>query len=68
VGWSLAAAAVVLVLSVLRVDVGAKVLGVLMVLELASLLAVAAAVLLQGRWAARPAAGGVVLPRSGVCQ
>ena len=46
--WSLAAAGVVLVLSVLRVDVGAKVLGVLMVLELASLLAVAAAVLLQG--------------------
>ncbi|SHN38096.1 APC family permease [Cryptosporangium aurantiacum] len=46
--WSLIAWAVVLTLSLLRVDIGAKVLGVLMGLEVLSLLLVAAVVLLQG--------------------
>ncbi len=46
--WSLIAWAVVLGLSVLRVDVGAKVLGVLMICELASLVVTAVAVMVQG--------------------
>jgi len=46
--WTLIAWALVLGLSVLSVDVGAKVLGLLMVLELASLAAVAIAVLADG--------------------
>ncbi|MGY1813370.1 APC family permease [Blastococcus sp. SYSU D00820] len=45
--WSLIAWALVLALSVLSVDVGAKVLGVLMVLEIGSLLVVAIAALAQ---------------------
>jgi len=47
-GWVLLAWAVVLVLSLLSVDVGAKVLGVLMVVEIASLLVLAVAVLVKG--------------------
>jgi amino acid transporter len=46
--WTLAAWALVLGLSLLSVDVGAKVLGLLMVLELASLAAVAVAVMADG--------------------
>ncbi len=46
--WTLLAWAVVLLLSAFSVDVGAKVLGVLMLLELASLLLVAVAVFVQG--------------------
>lgn len=46
--WSLLAWAVVLGLSVLQVDLGAKVLGVLMLTEVLSLLLVSAVVLLQG--------------------
>jgi len=46
--WSLIAWAVVTVLSLLSVDVGAKVLGVLMVLELLSLLVTSVAILADG--------------------
>ena len=46
--WALLAWAVVLVLSVLQVDIGAKVLGVLMAIEVLSLVLVAVVVLLQG--------------------
>src|SRR5688500_8314672 len=46
--WALTAWALVLGLSALSVDIGAKLLGVLMVLELLSLALVAAAVLLGG--------------------
>lgn len=46
--WTLLAWALVLGLSVLSVDIGAKVLGVLMILELLSLAIVSASVLLQG--------------------
>jgi amino acid transporter len=46
--WALIAWALVLALAVLRVDVGAKVLGVLMIVEVASLAIVAVAVLGQG--------------------
>jgi amino acid transporter len=46
--WSLLAWALVLALSAFSVDVGAKVLGVLMLLELGSLLLTAGAVLVQG--------------------
>jgi amino acid transporter len=46
--WSLIAWALVLTLSLLQVDIGAKVLGVLMACEVLSLLVVAAAVLLRG--------------------
>jgi amino acid transporter len=46
--WVLLAWAVVLVLSLLSVDVGAKVLGVLMVVEITSLLVLAIAVLVKG--------------------
>jgi amino acid transporter len=46
--WSLIAWALVLVLSLLSVDVGAKVLGVLLGLEVLSLLVVAVAALAQG--------------------
>lgn len=46
--WALIAWALVLGLSALSVDVGAKVLGLLMVLEVLSLATVAVAVLLQG--------------------
>jgi len=46
--WALIAWAIVLVLSLLQVDVGAKVLGVLMIVEVASLVLVAVAVLFQG--------------------
>ncbi|MFG1948164.1 APC family permease [Nonomuraea sp. NPDC048826] len=46
--WALIAWALVTGLSVLSVDVGAKVLGVLMILEVLSLAVVAAAVLLSG--------------------
>ena len=46
--WALIAWAIVLVLSVLQVDIGAKVLGVLMGAEVISLLLVACVVLLQG--------------------
>jgi amino acid transporter len=46
--WSLIAWATVLVLSVLSVDVGAKVLGVLLTLELGSLVIMAMAVFAQG--------------------
>ncbi|MEV4571009.1 APC family permease [Nonomuraea sp. NPDC049419] len=46
--WALIAWAVVSGLSALSVDIGAKVLGVLMVLEVLSLITVAAAVLLNG--------------------
>jgi amino acid transporter len=46
--WVLLSWAVVLALSLLSVDIGAKLLGVLMTLELASLLVTASAVLLRG--------------------
>lgn len=46
--WSLIAWAIVLVLSLLSVDVGAKVLGVLMGLELLALLVTALAVIFKG--------------------
>jgi amino acid transporter len=46
--WSLLAWVMVLVLSVLSVDVGAKVLGVLLTLELGSLVIMAVAVFAQG--------------------
>lgn len=46
--WSLSAWALVLVLSMLSVDVGAKVLGVLLTLELASLVIMSLAVFAQG--------------------
>jgi len=46
--WALIAWAVVLVLSVLQVDIGAKVLGVLMLVEVLSLGLVAVVVLFQG--------------------
>lgn len=46
--WTLLAWAIVLVLSVLSVDVGAKVLGVLMLLEVASLALLAVVVLADG--------------------
>jgi len=46
--WALFAWAVVLVLSVLQVDIGAKVLGLLMIVEVLSLGLVAVVVLLQG--------------------
>ncbi|WP_206330411.1 APC family permease [Modestobacter sp. KNN46-3] len=46
--WTLAAWALVLALSLVSVDVGAKVLGTLMVLELLSLAVVAVAVMLEG--------------------
>jgi amino acid transporter len=46
--WTLAAWAIVLVLSILRVDVGAKVLGLLMITEVCSLILVAVAVLVHG--------------------
>jgi amino acid transporter len=46
--WSLLAWAVVLTLSALSVDVGAKVLGVLMLLEIGSLALVAIAVFIKG--------------------
>jgi amino acid transporter len=46
--WSLLAWAIVLALSAFSVDVGAKVLGVLMVLELGSLLLTAVAVFVHG--------------------
>jgi amino acid transporter len=46
--WSLIAWAIVLVLSVLSVDVGAKVLGVLLTLELGSLVVTSVAVFAQG--------------------
>ncbi len=46
--WALIAWALVTVLSLLRVDVGAKVLGVLMVLELAVLLVTSIAILANG--------------------
>ena len=58
--WSLLAWAVVLLLSVFSVDVGAKVLGVLMTLELASLVLMAVAVFVK---AAVPRASTSV-PRS----
>ena len=48
VGWTLLAWAIVLVLSAFSVDVGAKVLGVLMLHELASLVLVSVAVFVQG--------------------
>lgn len=46
--WTLIAWAVVLVLSVLQVDLGAKLLGVLMLLEVASLTLLAVVILFQG--------------------
>jgi amino acid transporter len=46
--WALIAWAVVLVLSLLSVDVGARVLGVLLVVELGSLALLAGAVIVQG--------------------
>ena len=46
--WSLFSWAVVTLLSLLSVDVGAKVLGVLMLLELAALVVTAVAILLDG--------------------
>ncbi len=46
--WAFAAWALVTVLSILQVDIGAKVLGVLMLLEVASLAVTALAVLFQG--------------------
>lgn len=46
--WCLIAWAVVTILSILQVDVGAKVLGVLMLLEVASLTLMAIAVIAQG--------------------
>ncbi len=47
-GWCFLAWAIVTVLSILQVDIGAKVLGVLMLLEVASLAVTALAVLFQG--------------------
>jgi len=47
-GWSLLAWGVVTMLSLLSVDVGAKVLGVLMLLELTALVVTAVAILLDG--------------------
>ena len=47
-GWALIAWALVTGLSLLRVDVGAKVLGVLMLLELSALLIVSVAILANG--------------------
>jgi len=47
-GWALIAWALVTALSLLSVDVGAKVLGVLMLLELASLVIVSIAILADG--------------------
>ena len=47
-GWSLLAWLAVTALSLLSVDVGAKVLGVLMIFELASLLVVSVAILADG--------------------
>ncbi len=47
-GWAFVAWAVVTVLSILQVDVGAKLLGVLMLLEVLSLAVTALAVLFQG--------------------
>lgn len=47
-GWSLIAWALVTALSLLSVDVGAKVLGVLMLFELASLVIVSVAILADG--------------------
>ncbi|GAA1165927.1 APC family permease [Nocardioides aquiterrae] len=46
--WALIAWAVVLVLSVLQVDIGAKLLGVLMLIEVGSLALLAVVVLLRG--------------------
>ncbi|MFI5952953.1 APC family permease [Cryptosporangium sp. NPDC051539] len=46
--WTLLAWAIVLTLSLLQVDIGAKLLGVLMTLEVLSLLLVAVVVLFQG--------------------
>lgn len=46
--WAFIAWAIVLALSLLRVDVGAKILGVLLVLELGSLIIVGLAVIFQG--------------------
>lgn len=46
--WSLIAWAIVTVLSILQVDIGAKVLGVLMGTEILSLLTTAVAVIVQG--------------------
>jgi amino acid transporter len=47
-GWALIALVIATVLSVLRVDVGAKVLGVLMLAEMAALIVTAVAVLIDG--------------------
>ncbi len=47
-GWAFAAWALVTALSLAQVDVGARLLGVLMLAELASLLVLSAAILLQG--------------------
>ncbi|KGJ72679.1 DNA topoisomerase [Cryobacterium roopkundense] len=47
-GWTLLAWAVVTLLSLLSVDVGAKVLGLLMLLELTALLVTAVAILVDG--------------------
>ena len=47
-GWSFIAWAIVLTLSAFSVDIGAKVLGVLMLLEMSSLVLTAVAVLVQG--------------------
>ncbi len=46
--WALIAWAIVTVLSILQVDIGAKLLGVLMLAEVASLMLVAVAVIAQG--------------------
>ena len=46
--WALIAWAIVTVLSILQVDIGAKVLGVLMIVEVASLTLMAVAVIVQG--------------------
>jgi amino acid transporter len=47
-GWAFLAWAIVTVLSILQVDIGAKVLGVLMLLEVISLAVTAVAVIAQG--------------------
>ena len=47
-GWTLLAWAVVTALSLLSVDVGAKLLGILMLLEVAALLVTAVAILIDG--------------------
>ncbi|MFD6055908.1 APC family permease [Agromyces sp. NPDC060279] len=55
--WSLIAAAVVALLGYRKIDVGAKVLGVLLTAEVAILLVLSVAVLVQGgpeRWSAAP--------------